>query len=233
MIIAPAMTAGAISGERERQTLDLLLVTNTGSFRIALGKLMESFGFLALLIMCSLPTMSLVLITGGATIIQVLTSALFLIITALAALSVGLFCSSLLKRTVASTVTSYLVLLGIGILTLLPLFFDVKRIGEIYDSMNIAGQPILSTTKFDYIPISFVINPALGLFSLVREQTDAFNTVLWTFSYTMANTAQYLDFGLYAMLDMLFMACASALLTVLAAINLRFTRLGGKGRKKG
>ena len=50
ILIAPAMTAGAIAGERERQTLDLLLVTNTGSFRIVMGKVMESFAVLALLI---------------------------------------------------------------------------------------------------------------------------------------------------------------------------------------
>ena len=31
ILIAPAMTSGAIAGERERQTLELLLVTNTGS----------------------------------------------------------------------------------------------------------------------------------------------------------------------------------------------------------
>ena len=29
VLVAPAMTAGSISGERERQTLDLLLVTDT------------------------------------------------------------------------------------------------------------------------------------------------------------------------------------------------------------
>ena len=31
VLVAPAMTAGSISGERERQTLDLLLVTDTGT----------------------------------------------------------------------------------------------------------------------------------------------------------------------------------------------------------
>ena len=48
ILIAPAMTSGSIAGERERQTLDLLLVTNTGSFRIMLGKALESFAVLAL-----------------------------------------------------------------------------------------------------------------------------------------------------------------------------------------
>ena len=51
------MTSASIAGERERQTLDLLLVTNTGSFRIIAGKVMESFAVLALLILCGLPVM--------------------------------------------------------------------------------------------------------------------------------------------------------------------------------
>lgn len=45
VLVAPAMTAGSISGERERQTLDLLLVTNTGPVKLVLGKLLESFSF--------------------------------------------------------------------------------------------------------------------------------------------------------------------------------------------
>ena len=57
ILIAPAMTSGAIAGERERQTLELLLVTNTRSFRIVWGKAMESFAVLALLIVCGLPVM--------------------------------------------------------------------------------------------------------------------------------------------------------------------------------
>lgn len=229
VIIAPAMTAGAISGERERQTLDLLLVTNTGSARIVLGKLLESFGFLALLIVCSTPMLSLVLITGGATFAQVLGGVLFLLVTALAALSVGLFCSSLIKRTVTATVVSYLVILGIGVVTLLPIWYDVKRIGDIYDSMNAAGQTI---TTINTTPISFILNPALGLFSLLRAQTDAFNTILWGISYTLANTLQYLRFDLYAAYNILFMACASVVLTALSALNLRAQRKGGKGHKK-
>jgi ABC-type transport system involved in multi-copper enzyme maturation permease subunit len=40
--IAPSLTSGAISGERERQTLDLLLCTKLRSRTIILGKLFSS-----------------------------------------------------------------------------------------------------------------------------------------------------------------------------------------------
>lgn len=218
VLVAPAMTAGSISGERERQTLDLLLVTNTGAVKLVLGKLLESFGFLALMVMCSLPMLSLVLITGGATFAQVLVSVAFLLLTALAALSVGLVCSSLFQRTVTATVMSYLSVFALGIVTLLPLWHDVKRIGDLYDAMNIVGGQLHT---IEYTPISFTINPALGLFSLLAAQTQMFSSMLWQFSYSLANTFTYLPFDHFLYCNMAFLAAASVLLIALAALNLR------------
>lgn len=218
VLVAPAMTAGSISGERERQTLDLLLVTNTGAVKLVLGKLLESFGFLALMVMCSLPMLSLVLITGGATFAQVLVSVAFLLLTALAALSVGLVCSSLFQRTVTATVMSYLSVFALGIVTLLPLWHDVKCIGDLYDAMNVAGGQLHT---IEYTPISFTINPALGLFSLLAAQTQMFSNLLWQFSYSLANTFTYLPFDHFLYCNMAFLAAASVLLIALAALNLR------------
>lgn len=218
VLVAPAMTAGSISGERERQTLDLLLVTNTGAVKLVLGKLLESFSFLALMVMCSLPMLSLVLITGGATFAQVLVSVAFLLLTALAALSVGLVCSSLFQRTVTATVMSYLSVFALGIVTLLPLWHDVKCIGDLYDAMNVAGGQLHT---IEYTPISFTINPALGLFSLLAAQTQMFSSMLWQFSYSLANTFTYLPFDHFLYCNMTFLAAASVLLIALAALNLR------------
>ena len=218
VLVAPAMTAGSISGERERQTLDLLLVTNTGAVKLVLGKLLESFSFLALMVMCSLPMLSLVLITGGATFAQVLVSVTFLLLTALAALSVGLVCSSLFQRTVTATVMSYLSVFALGIVTLLPLWHDVKCIGDLYDAMNVAGGQLHT---IEYTPISFTINPALGLFSLLAAQTQMFSNLLWQFSYSLANTFTYLPFDHFLYCNMAFLAAASVLLIAFAALNLR------------
>ena len=218
VLVAPAMTAGSISGERERQTLDLLLVTNTGAVKLVLGKLLESFSFLALMVMCSLPMLSLVLITGGATFAQVLVSVAFLLLTALAALSVGLVCSSLFQRTVTATVMSYLSVFALGIVTLLPLWHDVKCIGDLYDAMNVAGGQLHT---IEYTPISFTINPALGLFSLLAAQTQMFSNLLWQFGYSLANTFTYLPFDHFLYCNMAFLAAASVLLIAFAALNLR------------
>ena len=224
VLVAPAMTAGSISGERERQTLDLLMVTNTGAVKLVTGKLLESFAFLALLVLCSLPMLSLVLLTGGATLAQVLVSVSFLLLVALLALSVGLFCSALFGRTVTSTVVSYLSVFSLGALTLIPLWYDVKRIGDLYDAMNIVGQQL---HMIDYTPVSFTANPGLGLFSLVTSQTQIFSGMLWQFSDTLGTTYQYLPFDYFLRCNMIFMAAASALLCALSVYCMRVRRKKG------
>lgn len=232
VLVAPAMTAGSISGERERQTLDLLRVTNTSSFSIAMGKLMESFGFLCLLILSSMPMLSLILLTGGVTFGQIMMSTLHLILVALAALSVGLFCSAIFKRTVTATVVSYLAVFAIGVLTLIPLIWDVQKIGDIYTSARDNG---ITLENIVYVPVSFVLNPGLGLLALVAEQTDLLKSTMSQMSYTISVTFDLLDFGAYATYNMIFLAGMSVLLTGLSALRVRVRRgtKNRRGRKKG
>ena len=120
VLIAPAMTSGAVAGERERQTLELLLVTNTRSFRIIAGKVMESFAMLALLIVSGFPVMCLTMMAGAVTLTQILTGELFLLAMAFAAVCVGVLASSLARTSVAGGVLSYLLILGIAVVTTLP-----------------------------------------------------------------------------------------------------------------
>lgn len=230
LLVTPAMTASAISGERERQTLDLLLVTHTGSLRIVLGKLGESLGLMLLLILATLPAMCLVLVTGSMTLLQVLVGLCFLAVTAFAMLSVGMLCSALLRRTVAATVVTYLAVFAIGFLTLLPLIGDLRTAGRMYDAVYSntyiaapASEPEESTLRM----ASFIFNPALGLLSLIAAQTGLLRGTLGNYSYTMYEMYNYLDFGGMALRCMLFMAAAGVALNLLAACFVRPRK--GKG----
>ena len=170
ILIAPAMTSASVAGERERQTLDLLLVTNTGSFRIAAGKAMESFAMLALLIACGLPVMSLCLLTGGVSMGQILTGELFLLAEAFACVSIGVFCSSLSRSTVLSGVLSYLLILLIGAVTALPFLFGYpQRItNTVYDRTAYAALTV-SGARGMISPLLY-LNPGFGLLALVQGQ---------------------------------------------------------------
>ena len=59
------------------------------------------------------------------------------------------------------------------------------------------------------------------LFSLLAAQTQMFSSMLWQFSYSLANTFTYLPFDHFLYCNMAFLAAASVLLIALAALNLR------------
>lgn len=105
--IGPALTAGAITSEREKQTFDLIRTTLLSSRDLVLGKLGSALAFLFLLIFTALPIESLAFILGGVGLGELLVSILMLIITAILFCSLGLFFSSYNKRTLNSTVSSY------------------------------------------------------------------------------------------------------------------------------
>jgi ABC-type transport system involved in multi-copper enzyme maturation permease subunit len=107
-LIVPGLVGGAISGERERQTLDLLLVTPVGPARIIAGKLASSLLFVLLLVTAALPMFSVVFILGGVDLGAVVAVVVVTLVTALALGGLAMLCSVLLRRTTSSTVSSYI-----------------------------------------------------------------------------------------------------------------------------
>jgi ABC-type transport system involved in multi-copper enzyme maturation permease subunit len=105
--ITPGTTAGGISGERERQTIDLLFVTRIAPFSIIWGKLLASMSFVLLLLMLSVPIFSLVFLFGGVELDQVLCAFLVTAVTALTLGVLGIAFSTLFRRTVTATVAAY------------------------------------------------------------------------------------------------------------------------------
>jgi ABC-2 type transport system permease protein len=119
LLITPAMTAGAISGERERQTLDLLLCTNLSTLSIITGKVFVSIAHILLLITASLPIMGTVFLFGGIGITDLLLLFAFYLTTALMLGSIGIFFSTVFKKSSVSMVVSYItvivLLVGTGL----------------------------------------------------------------------------------------------------------------------
>ena len=106
-LFAPALAAGAISGERERQTLDVLLVSRVSAFGIVWGKLLASMAYILLLILSALPLFSAVFLFGGIDLQQFISSQVVTISTALCLGAMAVFFSALFQRSLAATVVSY------------------------------------------------------------------------------------------------------------------------------
>ena len=107
VFIAPAFTATAINGEKERQTFDLLLCSKLSAYSLLAGKLIAGLANVLLLIAASIPLFSLVFFFGGVSPLQVLGTLVIFIMTAIVAGTFSLFCSTLVHRTTASTAMAY------------------------------------------------------------------------------------------------------------------------------
>jgi ABC-type transport system involved in multi-copper enzyme maturation permease subunit len=119
VFLAPAMTSGAISGEREQLTYDMLIATPLRPAQILSGKLVAALSYLFLLIFASIPVFSVVLLFGGVELRALLKTLALLLAATLFFGTVGLFCSALMRRTARATTVAYtivLILVGVPVL---------------------------------------------------------------------------------------------------------------------
>jgi ABC-type transport system involved in multi-copper enzyme maturation permease subunit len=105
--LAPAFTTGAISLEREKATLDLLMTTPLRPGAIVVGKLLSALAFVVLMILAGIPVSALVLMYGGASVEDIVRAQVVLLVAAIGFGVIGLFCSALIKRTQGATVIAY------------------------------------------------------------------------------------------------------------------------------
>jgi len=109
--VTPAVTAGAISGEKEKLTYEMLLTTPLRPSSILWGKLLSALAYVFLLLLASIPMASLVFVYGGITLADMVKALAILVATAITLGVIGITLSAWLKRTVPATVVSYLVVL--------------------------------------------------------------------------------------------------------------------------
>ncbi|MEW9671011.1 ABC transporter permease [Ammoniphilus sp. 3BR4] len=156
--IAPALTAGTISGERERQTLNILLTTHLTPFEIVASKLLTSLSFIGLLLVSSLPLYSFVFLYGGISPEQLGKVFSFFAVNMIFFGSLGAFCSAWFKRTGVSTIVAYCLtfLTGVGTGFLVFFLWEFYRMME-WDRENSALLQILAA-----INPGFVLGDILG-----------------------------------------------------------------------
>ncbi|MGX9133483.1 ABC transporter permease [Rummeliibacillus sp. JY-2-4R] len=161
LFITPGLTAGAISTEREKQTLNILLTTSQSSFQIIFGKMSSSIVFLLLLLIAGLPLYSLVFLFGGISPSQLLIIFAYLIVTMIAIASIGIMFSTLIRKTIISMITTYGSML---FLTGITGFFFIMGISMMGDTVEI---------KTEAAPISHfwaMINPIALMITLISPE---------------------------------------------------------------
>ncbi len=206
VLSVPALTAGSISGERERQTLDLLLVTKLSPLSIVVGKLLSSMAFVLLLIVSTLPVFSIVFYFGSLGIDSLLTLICFTLTTAFMLGGISVFFSCIYRKTVVSIMLVYIVTgvlcFGTLILVLMPLMVR----GD--------GQVNAVATLLKIIP-----NPGVGFFSLIDNQigTNILNRGLYLYAISSNNSFLYWAVSNLWLLHMAFQLVVGFVFAALAA----------------
>ena len=116
-LITPALTAGAISVEREQRTFEMLRSTVLKPRSIVWGKLVSSVSFVVLLLTSSLPLVSLCFLLGGVSPGEVFFAYLLLAGDAFLFGAIGLCWSAYAANTATATVLSYATLIAFFVAT--------------------------------------------------------------------------------------------------------------------
>jgi ABC-type transport system involved in multi-copper enzyme maturation permease subunit len=163
-LFAPALAAGAISGERERQTLDVLLVSRVSALGIVWGKLVASVAFMLLLILAALPLFAAVFLFGGIDAEQFLVTQLLTVTTAVSLGATSLLLSAAFRRTLPSTVASY----GAAFASLV----GTLVVGWLLTLVIWQREGTLGQTVSDVHPFVFA-NPLYALFVVLTSANGA------------------------------------------------------------
>lgn len=173
--IVPAVTASSISGERERQTLELMLTTQMTPAQIVNGKLMSALSTLLLLIISSFPAIMMVFVFGGIPPIDVVALLLCYTAVALFAGSLGICFSSAFKRSTLSTVLTYGVLVsivgGTYFVNRFVLGLSAGRINSYAITYGI-GRAQQQPTSGNFVYL-LLMNPAATFYAIISGQAGS------------------------------------------------------------
>jgi len=169
--MAPGLTSGVISGEREKQTLNLLLTTQQSSATIVLSKLVSSLSFMVLIVISTIPIYSMIFLYGGISPKQLFLVFIFYLFIMFVLGSFGILFSTLFKRTMISVIVTYgLTLFLFGGTALLY----IVLVGVV-DQM-----PVTTTNAYSWIGHVIAWNPAAALYSIldpsISNQAYSINT---------------------------------------------------------
>lgn len=164
-LITPIITASSISGEKERQTFDVMLTTAMSPLAIVFGKVTSAVIRIMFYVLGSLPIMALSFVVGGLgwnTLLSYLATVLLL---AVFSGSIGIFCSSICRKSITAVILSfvcYFVVYGMTFLPLLlrlimgyndggecllMLLWNPAAFFEEYFMLTMTGQSLLSGTN--------------------------------------------------------------------------------------
>lgn len=177
-MVVPVRTASSISGEKERQTFDIMMTTSMSPFSIIMGKVMTAIVQSMFYVVASMPIMALPFIIGGMSWAYLFLFLGIAVLVALFSASIGIFCSSLCKKSISAVILSYVFYLVFFLGTAVPpLVYSVILSNMRY---NLLSVPQIYVSIEPNFYLSLLLNPAVYLvefFSRVMAGESVVNSL--------------------------------------------------------
>jgi ABC-type transport system involved in multi-copper enzyme maturation permease subunit len=119
LLVAPALAAQSVNGDRERGTLAVLQVTRLTAAELALGKLAAAWGTALVFLGLTLPVVVWAMAEGSLPLLNVLVTLLVVVLLLGVVVAVAQALSAVLARSITSALLSYVAVFALTIGTLI------------------------------------------------------------------------------------------------------------------
>lgn len=173
-LIVPIITASSISGEKERQTFDIMMTTCMSPFSIVVGKVTSAVIRILFFVVASTPIMALSFVVGGMSWMNLFYYVLTIILLSIFAGSIGIFCSAFCRKSISAVIMSFAICFVIYGLTYVPMFistifgggyigesmllllFNPTMFFEEFFALIMSGSTLIDSTMFSRNDVGFI-----------------------------------------------------------------------------
>lgn len=204
VVVVPVITASSISGEKERQTFDIMMTTSMTPFSIIAGKVTTAMIQGLFFVIAAMPIMALAFVIGGLSWAYLLWFLLIAMLVSLFSASIGICCSALCKKSIVSVIMSYGIYVVFVVMTCLPnILYLLFGYGSGSDPMTIGMFVVLLFYLLNpvYYLVEFFmwtmtgISGAYEMFSEIYDDLSLkipFNASVWHYGWMTISTLLFL-----------------------------------------
>lgn len=153
--VIPIHTSSAISGEKERQTFDIMMTTSMTPRSIIMGKVMTAVLQGMLFVVASVPVMALTFVVGGLSWSYLFWFIAVALLISIFAASIGIMCSSICRKSITAVIMSYGIYIIFFVVTALPVYLMQILSNYTSDGTSVIG--------------CFLFNPVVYLLEFITQ----------------------------------------------------------------
>ena len=205
-LYVPIITASSISGEKERQTFDIMLTTCMSPFSIVFGKVASAVIRILFFVAASTPIMALSFVVGGLSWSNLFYYLLAIILFSVFSGSIGILSSAFCRKSVAAVLLSFVMYFVIYFMTYLPLIYcGIFGRGKYGESL----LPLLVNPMIFFEEFFMHMMTGESLFGMEGGTFTRSDVGLLTYTLAHGKLWMFVSAGCILILSFLFMALAA------------------------